>query len=408
MYIEKCVYLQLRRFITANDILYTHQYGFRPGHSAEHAELYILDKAKTAIQHGNMLASVSLDVKKAFDTISRKLLFEKLEAFNIDSRWFKAYMDGRQQYVQLNDTKSKITNTLRGIVQGGCISSIAFALYINNLYQSLKHSEIVLFADDSQTCKEIEICNVENDMFNLQQDCSAIVKWFTQNDLELNASKTELMIHSSKKNRPLAMQQKICISGCEIACSEQVKSLGLIKDQLLTWKPHIDATTKKANRSLWKLRCLKPVLNFNQMKLAIQTLILTQVYYMCIVWDSAYKKHLNVINKIIRDAHYLLTSESPTSSTTSEWLYIEEMHKYKTLTLAYLSIHKLTPPRFQNIINCEALSIRNTRSGEVCYVENNMCTDYLQLYMTKMWAQLDNKTRALSSKTDFKNAVKNK
>ncbi len=141
------------------------------------------------------------------------------------------------------------------------------------------------------------------------------------------------------------------------------------------------------------------------MKQAIETLILTQVYYMCIVWGSAYKKHLNVINKIIRDAHYLLTSESPTSSTTSEWLYVEEMHKYKILTLAYLSMHKQTPPRFQNTINCEALSTKNTRSGEVCYVENNMCNEYLQLYMTKMWAKLDTKTRALSNVKDFKSAV---
>lgn len=404
--LEKCVYLQLRRHITTNNILYTHQYGFRPGHSAEHAELYVVNKAKTAIQHGNMLAVVSLDVKKAFDTINRKLLFKKLETFNIDSAWFRAYMDGRQQYVQLNDTKSKTSNTLRGIVQGGCISSIAFALYINNLYESLKHSEIVLFADDSQTCKEIDICNVASDMNNLQQDCTAIVNWFTENDLELNASKTELIIHSSKKNKPLAMRQKISISECEISCSEQVKSLGLIKDQLLTWKPHIDVTTKKANKSLWKLRCLKPVLNFSQMKLAIETLILTQVYYMSIVWGSAYKKYLKPINKIIKDAHYMLTSESPTSSTTTEWLYIEEMHKYKALTLSYLSIHKLTPPRFQNIINCAALSIKNTRSGEVCYVENIMCTDYLQLYMTKMWAQIDKKTRASSSAAEFKNSVK--
>ncbi len=403
---EKCVYLQLRKFVNANNILYTHQYGFRSGHSAEHAELYMLNKAKTAIQHGNLLASVSLDVKKAFDTINRNLLFHKLEALNIDSSWFKAYMDDRHQYVQLNNVKSNTTNTLRGIVQGGCLSSLAFALYINNIYTSLLHSEIVLFADDSQTCKEIDINSVTSDMSDLQIDCNAIVQWFAQNDLELNVSKTELMIYSSKKNKPIAIQQKIYINDCEIRCSEQVKSLGIIKDQLLTWKPHIDYTTKKANKSLWKLRCLKPVLNFQQMKLAIETLILTQVYYMCVVWGSAHKKYLKSIDKIIKDAHYMLTSGSPTSSSTSDWLYIEEMHKYKALTIAYLAMHKLAPPRFHEIINCAALKSKNTRSGEVCYVENGMCSEYIQLYMTKLWAQLDSKTRSISSVVKFKSAVK--
>ncbi len=185
----------------------------------------------------------------------------------------------------------------------------------------------------------------------LQKDCSDIVDWFTQNDLELNASKTELMIHSSKKNQSIAKLQKIYINECEIKCSDQVKSLGLIKDQLLTWKPHIEHVSKKATKSLWKLRCLKPVLTYDQMKLAIETLILTQVYYMAIVWGNAPKKYLKCINKIIKDAYYLLDN----GLSTSEWLFIEEMHQYQSLVLSHASVQKFTPPCFFNIINCAAL-----------------------------------------------------
>ncbi len=154
-------------------------------------------------------------------------------------------MDDRHQFVQQNSDISNTTKTLRGLAQGGGISSIAFALYINDLHTAINSSELVLFADDSQTCKELSKNNIQADMDALQNDCCNIVKWFACNDLELNASKTELMIHASKKNQALANIQKIYINECEIKCSEQVKSLGLIKDQLLTWKPHIEYVSKK-------------------------------------------------------------------------------------------------------------------------------------------------------------------
>lgn len=150
--------------------------------------------------------------------------------------------------MQVNECKSSITKTLRGLAQGGCISSLAFAIYINDLHTSIQHSDLVLFADDSQTGKEVSISNVQRDMEALQTDCTNIVRWFTENDLELNASKSELIVHSSKKNKHIALSQFIYISGCKISCSENVKSLGLIKDQLLNWDAHIDHVTKKSQQ----------------------------------------------------------------------------------------------------------------------------------------------------------------
>jgi len=139
-------------------------------------------------------------------------------------------------------------------------------------------------------------------MAKLQVDCNSIVDWFKRNDLDLNASKTELIVHSNKKNKRIALQQTIQINCHMIKCSEQVKSLGLIKDQLLLWDIHTNYLMKKANKSLWKLRCLKPVLTQPQLKLAIEMLFLTQIYYMCAVWGDAAKKHLKILNKIIRNA----------------------------------------------------------------------------------------------------------
>jgi len=402
--LEKCVYLQLRRFVNANNILYVHQYGFRPNHCTEHAELYILDKAKTAIQRNNMYAVVALDVKKAFDTINRDILFSKLDSYNINSQWFKAYIDGRQQYVQIDQCKSDVTTTIRGLPQGGCLSSLAFAIYINNLHKSVCQSELVLFADDSQTCREININNVQEDMAKLQNDCNFIVDWFTCNDLELNATKTELIVHSNKKNRPIALQQTIYVNGHEIKCSEQMKSLGLVKDQLLTWDVHTNNLMKKANKSLWKIRCLKPLLTQPQLKLAIETLILTQIYYMCAVWGEASKKYLKIINKIIKDAHRMVSNGS--SSSECEWLFIEEMYIYKSLMLCYASNQKLSPPPFFEIINHSAIIKKNTRSGSIRYVDKSLCKSYLVHIMTKMWSQCSAKSSIIDNVNVFKESIK--
>lgn len=405
--LERCVYLQLRRYVLTNNVLYCHQYGFRPKHSTEHAELYIYNKAKSAIQRKNMYAIVSLDVKKAFDSINRDILYNKLEESNIDSSWFRAYFTERSQYVQCDTKCSQTSTTIRGIPQGGCISGITFALYINNLHKVISSSELILFADDSQTCKEVRKSNINEDISDLQVDCNNIAKWFMNNDLELNINKTVFIVHSDAKMKIRASNLMINICGENVKCSDKVKSLGLIKDQQLNWNEHIKYLSSKANKCLWKIRSLRSVLSNQQLKIIIESMLLSQLYYMCVLWGDATKKQLSYINKIIKDAARLLhTNNGCSTSGDNAWFNIEQMHSIKCLLLAYSSKHNLAPPSLHNLINNNAMKTKVTRNSQIMYTDSAMCSSYLQLKYTKLWCSINASTREAENIHKFKRKVK--
>ena len=75
-------------FVTAQNILYDHQYGFRPKHSTIDPIIHLLNNCAASFSKHNpeMTLAILCDLSKAFDVID----------------WFKNYLSGRQQYVDID------------------------------------------------------------------------------------------------------------------------------------------------------------------------------------------------------------------------------------------------------------------------------------------------------------------
>ena len=65
---------QLYNFLSNEDIISTHQSGFRSSHSTLTALLEATDNWVFKIDRGNVNAVVFLDLKKAFDTVNHDIL----------------------------------------------------------------------------------------------------------------------------------------------------------------------------------------------------------------------------------------------------------------------------------------------------------------------------------------------
>ena len=103
------VYNQLYQYFDSNDYFYSSQYGFRKGHSTEHAVLEVTDKIMAEIDRGNTPLTVFLDLSKAFNTLDHQILLKKLEFYGLNgmaSNWVHSYLSERQQYVEINSCKS--------------------------------------------------------------------------------------------------------------------------------------------------------------------------------------------------------------------------------------------------------------------------------------------------------------
>ena len=65
-------------FISENNVLYDHQYGFRNGRSIQQAIIIHVEKIIKSQDIGNIVIALLIDLKKAFDAIDHQILLRKL------------------------------------------------------------------------------------------------------------------------------------------------------------------------------------------------------------------------------------------------------------------------------------------------------------------------------------------
>ena len=149
---EKILFKRLYNFLEKYNILYEFQFGFRQGHSTEHALVEIVDKIKHAIDNNELTCGLFLDLSKAFDTVNHNILLQKLEHYGIRGtalNLFKSYLSNRKQYVQIDKCKSKTLPITCGVPQGSVLGPLFFILFINDLPNCCPEGKIRLFVDDT-------------------------------------------------------------------------------------------------------------------------------------------------------------------------------------------------------------------------------------------------------------------
>ena len=112
---ERIVYDQLYNCLSNEDIISTHQSGFRSLHSTVTALLKATDNWAFNIDRGNVNAVVFLDLKKAFDTVDQDILLSKMNLEGIQGialDWFRSYLTNRTQRYLVNGSLSSICSQI--------------------------------------------------------------------------------------------------------------------------------------------------------------------------------------------------------------------------------------------------------------------------------------------------------
>ena len=191
--LEEIVHHRLYKFLDMQDILYSNQFGFRPKHSTIHAVTNFVAYVQNSIEQKNPTVSVLLDLSKAFDTIDHKILLAKLNNYGVRGialEWFRSYLTGRSQYVSYKDTNSDSLFISCGVPQGSVLGPLLFIIYTNDLPNSLKHSQCILFADDTTVFKSSH--NINDAITSIESDLGNLYDWFCANKLSLNVGKQTL------------------------------------------------------------------------------------------------------------------------------------------------------------------------------------------------------------------------
>ena len=178
------------------------QFGFQSRKSSNDAVLYFIEKIIGIVENNNDTVAPFLDLAKAFNSISHEIFLKKAENFNLCQSTIlllKSFLENRTQCVKLGiDLLDKITIN-HGVPQWTVLGPHIFLLYVNDFSEKLEvENDVVQFADDTSIICKFE--RNENIPKKVEKILEKTDKYLTENQLTLNAKKTEILFFKNHTN----------------------------------------------------------------------------------------------------------------------------------------------------------------------------------------------------------------
>ena len=106
---KKINFGRLYDYLSSKLLLSNCQSGFRPNHSTITALLKVTEEWFDSLDRGNLVGIVTVDLKKAFDTVDHYVLLSKLKRLGVSGnalKWIEHYLFNRVQYTTVNWVRS--------------------------------------------------------------------------------------------------------------------------------------------------------------------------------------------------------------------------------------------------------------------------------------------------------------
>jgi hypothetical protein len=185
---------------------------------------------------------------------------EKMGIRGIAYNWFKNYLAGRSQFVDINGVHSDALSIEISVIQGSILGPILFLCYINDFY-SATSLFTALFADDTTGLGKGKNLSLLTTYVNAE--LQKISNWLRSNKMAINTAKTKFIVFRTRGKRVNPADCMLVYNDNEIGSPENpeliypisriyndgdeksFKLLGVLFDEYLSFDEHVTVCVQK-------------------------------------------------------------------------------------------------------------------------------------------------------------------
>ncbi|MEW8544984.1 MAG: reverse transcriptase family protein [Candidatus Thiodiazotropha sp.] len=411
---EKHINKHLMNYLNKYNLIHENQSGFRQKHSCQTALVKLIDQWMACIDKGDIVGSLFIDFRKAFDVVDHSVLIRKLTLYKFSDtalRWFISYLSDRKQSVDSGNGLSDFAQVKSGVPQGSILGPTLFLLFINDLPLFMKYSFTDFFADDT-TFHTHSKC-LQTIETRLQNDTDSAKTWCEQNKMHINFDKTTCMTLATRHKLEESQGLLLKLDNHAIKNVSKQKLLGIYIDEKLTWSDHIDNLCSAISSKISLLRQLSTYVSIDTQKKFYQGYIVPLIDYGSVVWGATSSSNLLRISKLQkRAARVILRADynTPSSAMFHElnWLPVCRRLTYNKAVLIFKALNNLTPAYITNLLKpmseTHSRSLRSSVNGTLSVPRSrtSLFDRSFSSSAPRLWNSLPSSVRNSTSLNSFK------
>ncbi|KAL9965909.1 hypothetical protein ACROYT_G029771 [Oculina patagonica] len=359
--LERIVASQIRDYLTENDLYPSLQSAYRKFHCTETALLRVQNDILRAIDNGNEVLLVLLDLSAAFDTLDHDILINRLSTqYGFTGTvldWFRSYLNDRSQKVVIGNTESKPQPLTSGVPQGSVLGPLLFALYFGPLQDVIKaHGlDCMMYADDSQLYIILNPAARQPALLNLELCINDIQAFFLTNKLVCNPTKTEVLHLTSRFTRhpPLS---NISFGVNIVSCANKGRNLESVFDRHLTMTRYVNNICRHASLALRNIGRVRKYISQSSTERLVHAFITSKLDYCNSLLYGLPSTELQKLQRIQNTAARLVVKAKRTDHISPilqqlHWLPVSERISFKILLLTYKAMNGYAPSYIVDLLD---------------------------------------------------------
>ena len=337
------------------------------------------------------------------------MLANKIEHYGFRDKildLLKDFVSNRKYFVSTNGLKSTTKTLNIGVPQGSTLGPLLFLLYINDMCNCSSILDFTQFADDTTLTASGPHLNILTQA--IESERNKVLDWLRANRLIINLTKTHSMLFTNKRcNRKISIR----VDNTVLEQKSECKFLGIIIDDQLNWKAHINYISSKISKTIAILRLLKYTFPKHILRTLYMSLIYPYFIYCNVIWGATdktliepliilQKKAIRIISRVYYNEH------TDPLFTSLNLLKLPQLYDLNCLLFIYRCLYsnKLNSYRNKMIRNSD-LHNYNTRNNSDYRLPGNRLKKIRQSYFYKgieLWNKINQTEISYKPNLSFK------